>query len=141
MDRLLEFAVNHYLLVGAFTGLLGALLFTESRKAGQSVSSLELTRLINTADALVLDIREAKEFREGHITGSLNIPYGKLVDRVSEIERHKERPVILVCKMGQHAAAAGRILTQKGFSKVLRLRGGILTWQGDGLPLIKQKGK
>ena len=53
--------------------------------------------------------------------------------------RHQDKPVILVCKMGQHAGAAGRILSTSGFKDVRRLSGGITTWKSDGLPLVKGK--
>lgn len=141
MERIVEFAINHYLLVGTFLGLLVALILLESRRSGKLVSSLELTRLVNNEGAVVVDVRENKEFREGHITDSRNLPFPKLAEQAGQLASYKEKPVIVVCKMGQHAGAAVRILNQQGFTDVRRLRGGITTWQGDGLPLIKHKGK
>ncbi len=139
MDRLLEFALNHYILVGSFLGLLTAFFMLESRRAGRAVSPIELTRLVNDEEALVLDVREAKEFREGHITGAKNIPYTKLAEQIKDLESYKDKPVIVVCKMGQHAGAAGRILAAHGFSDVRRLKGGISGWLADGLPLVKKR--
>jgi len=98
-----------------------------------------VTNLINSDGALVLDIRAEKEYQSGHITGSTNIPYNKLNERMSEIEQYKDKPVVLVCAMGQHAGMAGRILHAKGFKSVRRLSGGISTWKSDGLPLVKAK--
>lgn len=138
MDRLLGFAMNHPVLVGAFMLLLTALLALENRRSGKSVTSQLLTNLVNTASALVVDVRDAKEFREGHITDSRNIPYSQLQDKLAELEPFKDKPVILVCKMGQHAGAAGRILTKAGFTDVRRLSGGISTWTADRLPLVKK---
>lgn len=141
MERIVEFAINHYLLVGTFLGLLVALIVLESRRSGKQVSSLELTRLVNSEDAIIVDVRESKEFREGHITDSRNLPFPKLAEQAGQLDAFKDKPVVVVCKMGQHAGAAVRILNQQGFTDVRRLRGGISTWQADGLPLIKNKGK
>ena len=136
MDRVIEFAMNHPLLVGGFFALLTAFIVLETRRGGKSVSSQQLTNLVNKDGALVLDVRDAKEFREGHITGSKNIPFSTLQSKLAEIEKHKEKPVVLVCKMGQHAGAAGRVLTVAGFKDVRRLTGGVSAWKADGLPLV-----
>lgn len=137
MDRVIEFAFNHVALVGSFLGLLAAFLFLESRRGGLSVSSQQLTNLVNTEGALVLDVRDRKEYGAGHITESTNIPYVKLEERIGELNSHKDAPIVVVCKMGQHSGAAGKILTKHGFANVRRLTGGIGTWTADGLPLVK----
>lgn len=136
MDRVIEFAMNHPYLVGSFVALLTAFIVLETRRGGKSVSPQQLTNLVNKEDALVLDVRDAKEFREGHITGSKNIAFASLKDKLGELEKHKETPIILVCKMGQHAGAAGRMLTAAGFKDVRRLTGGVSGWKADGLPLV-----
>lgn len=139
MDRLLEFSMNHPELVGTFVVLVVLFFVLESRRGGKTVSSQQLTNLMNKDEGLVLDVRESKDFREGHITGSRNIPFSKLKDSLDEIGSYKEKPVVIVCKMGQHAGAAGKILHAAGFTNVLRLSGGITTWKSDGLPLVKGK--
>ncbi|PIE40807.1 MAG: sulfurtransferase [Gammaproteobacteria bacterium] len=136
MDRVIEFAINHPVLVGGFLGLLAAFIFLETRRGGKSVSSQQLTNLVNKEEALVLDVRDAKEFKEGHITGSKNIPFSALKNKLGEIDQFKDKPIVLVCKMGQHAAAAGRILSTSGFKDVRRLTGGVSAWKSDGLPLV-----
>jgi len=139
MDRLLEFSMNHPELVGTFVVLVVLFFVLESRRGGQTVSSQQLTNLLNKDEGLVLDVRESKDYREGHITGSRNIPFSKLKDSLEEINQFKDKPVVVVCKMGQHAGAAGKILHGAGFGNVLRLSGGITTWKSDGLPLVKGK--
>lgn len=137
MERLIEFALNHWEMVSLFFILLTAVIFTEGRRGGETVSSTEATQLMNKEEALVLDVRESKEYGEGHITGSVNIPFAKVNERVSELNKHKEKPIIIVCKMGQHSGAVGKILKAKGFTNVKRLRGGLSGWQADSLPLVK----
>lgn len=139
MERLLEFVMNHPELVVPFVVLLVLLIMLESRRGGKTVSSQQLTNLVNKEGAVVVDVRESKEYREGHITESRNIPFASLKENLAQLEKFKDKPVILVCKMGQHAGAAGRILSTSGFKDVRRLSGGITTWKSDGLPLVKGK--
>lgn len=139
MDRLLEFILNHPFLVGSFVVLLILFFLLEKRRSGQTVSSRELTQILNKESGVVLDVRDSKDYRDGHITGAKNIPFAKLKDQLSELKPFKDKPVVLVCKMGQHSGAAGKILHAEGFSDVRRLAGGITTWTTDGLPLIKGK--
>jgi len=135
--QILEFAANHWQLVGAFMGAVAALFVYETRKQGSTVSPQQMIRLVNQDKAVVVDVRDTKDYRGGHITGAKNIPYSDLKDRVAELQKHKEKSIILVCGMGQYAGAAGKLLHQKGFKQVLRLSGGLNTWSAEGLPLIK----
>ena len=78
MDRLFEFVVNQYILVSLFVAFLVAILFLESRRGGAKISSQGAVNLINKDEAVVVDIRDRKEFGEGRITGSINIPLNSL---------------------------------------------------------------
>ena len=139
MDRFIIFAVDHPVLVGLFVVLLILLLITESLRGGKGVTCEELTYLVNSENAVVVDLRDASAFKLGHITRAKNIPQAKLKDRISELNKYKDSPVILVCTHGQQAGAAGQDLTKAGFSNVLRLKGGIQGWSGENLPLVKRK--
>ncbi len=137
MDRLLEFAMNHYVLVSAFFVLWAVFFSLESRRGGQSVSPQQATNMVNREDARIVDLRDADEFRQGHIAGSVNIPMSQLAERIAELDKHKDNPVILVCKMGTSASLAGRQLRARGFARVARMQGGIQGWRADNLPVVK----
>jgi len=96
----------------------------------------EVTRMLNNNLAILLDVRESKEFSGGHIVDAVNIPYAKLGDRVDELKKHEGKTIIVVDKMGQHAGAAGRQLKEKGFN-VSRLQGGMVEWTSQNLPVVK----
>ena len=136
VSRLIEFATNHYLLVAALLVLLVLLLLHELRKGGKSLSTRELTALVNADQAVVLDIRPAKEFASGHIVDALNIPADKLNSRMTELEKYKGKTIILVDAMGQHSGTWGGVLKKAGFNAA-KLSGGIGSWRGDNLPLVK----
>ncbi|HET8802275.1 MAG TPA: rhodanese-like domain-containing protein [Marinobacter sp.] len=138
MDRLFEFVVNHYILVSLFVAFLVAILFLESRRGGAKISSQGAVNLINKDEAVVVDIRDRKEFGEGRITGSINIPLNSLKSRVAELNKFKDKQIIVADKMGQHSAMAVKQLKAEGFGNVVRLDGGVSDWRASNLPLVKK---
>lgn len=138
MERLIEFAITHYYLVLAWFATLAVLLWTEQRKAGKSVTPAEATRMINKESAVVVDIRTKKEWDTGHITGAKHIPFADMDRRLSELESLKDKPVIVVCNLGQAAGSAGKKLKTAGFTNVMRMSGGITEWKAQSMPLVKK---
>lgn len=138
MDTLFEFVINHPILVGVFVVFLTLFIVNEIRRSGQSVSTHQLVNLVNTQGALIVDVRDASEYSAGHIVDAVNIPYTALQSRISEIEKYKEKPVVVTCKMGQHSGMAGTILKKAGFLDVSRLKGGYAEWERQNLPLVKK---
>ncbi|KPB16191.1 rhodanese-like domain-containing protein [Pseudomonas savastanoi] len=134
--HLLEFATNHYLITGAFVILLGLLIAYELSKCGASLSTRELTALVNSDQGVVIDVRSKKDFTAGHIVGSLNFPQDKVLTRTAELQKYKDKTLIIVDAMGQHAGTTARELLKSGF-KAAKLSGGISSWRGDNLPLVK----
>lgn len=138
MDRLFEFVVNHYILVSLFVAFLVAILILESRRGGAKISAQGAVNLINKDEAVVVDIRDRKDFGEGRITGSINIPLNSLKSRANELSKFKDKQIIVADKMGQHSAMAVKQLNAEGFSNVVRLNGGIADWKASNLPLVKK---
>ena len=138
MDRLFEFVVSHYILVSLFVAFLVAILILESRRGGAKISAQGAVTLINKDEAVVVDIRDRKEFGEGRITGSINIPLNSLKSRVGELSKFKDKQIIVADKMGQHSAMAVKQLNAEGFSNVVRLNGGVADWKASNLPLVKK---
>jgi len=134
---LLEFVMQQWMLVGALVALVALLVGFESRGGGKSVSPRQLSDLVNRSNGLVLDVRDKGEFRTGHIVDALNIPHTDITKRMAEIESHRDKPVIVVCKLGQNAGAVARTLKQAGFMQVYKLGGGLTEWQSEQLPLTK----
>lgn len=138
MERLLEFATNHYILVSSFFALLIIAFLWEARRAGKKVSAQDLVTLLNRDAAVVVDLRERKDFREGHIRGSINIPLASLKERQEELKKHQGKQIVLVDKAGQHAGIASKQLQTAGIEQPTRLSGGIADWRGANLPLVKK---
>ena len=117
------------------------LLFDFARSQGDKsqLSPVEATLLINREDAQVLDIREQGEFAGGHIPNARHIPLGDLERRSGDLEKFKDRPIILCCATGNRSATALATLRKAGFEKVFNLRGGIAEWEKAGQPLSRKR--
>ena len=137
MDQFIEFIGNHPILVGAFVFNLAVFIFYERSKAGKAVSPAQATNLINKEDAIIVDIRPKKEWATGHITNAKHIPLSDLDRRMDELTKYKQRPIIVVCNLGQAASAATRKLKAEGFENAVRLSGGMTEWKGQSLPIVK----
>lgn len=134
--HLIQFATDHYILVAIFVVLLVALLVNEIRRGAQSLSNGQLTALVNADKALVIDIRPSKDYSAGHIVGAVNIPQDKMANRMAELDKHKEKTLIVVDAMGQQSGMVCRDLLKAGYTAA-KLSGGVSSWKADNLPLVK----
>jgi rhodanese-related sulfurtransferase len=133
----LQFFIDNVFLFAIALASGGMLLWPliRARTAGPTVTTLEATRLINSKNAQIVDIRAATDFATGSLPNARNIPSAKLKDRLGELK--KERPVILVCNAGSTSGPAAAQLRASGFNDVFVLAGGIAGWRDAGLPLRK----
>ena len=99
------------------------------------IGTLDATRLINRNNALLLDLRETKEFEGGKLPNAVHVPLSQLKERGSELARFTKRPVIAYCARGNTSRAAGATLKQLGFAEIYQLQGGLQGWKSAGLPL------
>jgi hydroxyacylglutathione hydrolase len=114
---------------------------TAWRSEGRPVERLELidpdalaARVSEGNGLTVLDVRDADEFAEYRIPGSLNVPYGELAERISELPR--DRVIAAVCSGGKRSGLAASILQREGFEDVVHVgHGGVGTWKRDGHPV------
>ena len=137
MALFFEFLAQEWILVGALISALIMLWVHEGRKSGQSLSPQQAINMVNAEDGLFVDLRDSGEYNKGHIVDSLNIPATKLEGRMAELDKYRDKPLVLVCKMGQHSGAAGKRLTAEGYQKVYRMSGGMMEWGAMQLPLVK----
>lgn len=137
MEKFFEFIGNHPFLVGLFVVLLALFIRNEMRRGGRSVSPQQLVDMVNRENAVVVDVRERKEYQAGHIVDALNLPSASLESRIDELKKYRERPIVVVCKMGQNAGTAGALLRKQGFENVAKLSGGMAEWRNQNLPVVK----
>ena len=135
---ILVFVSEEWLLVSALLVLIYVYAWREKRMGGQSLSAHGATQLLNRDEAILLDVRDAAEYKAGHIASAMNIPHTKLKERLVELDSHKDKTIVVADKMGQHAGVAGRLLREQGF-EVRRLDGGMSEWQNQSLPVVAGK--
>lgn len=99
------------------------------------VSVADATLKINREDAVVVDVRESDEWLKGHIPGARHIALAQLEKRIHEIEKFKERPLIVCCASGGRSSKACSVLQKAGFTKVFNLNGGMGAWAEANLPI------
>lgn len=141
MEKYLLFFENHFILTTAWLIVAGMIIysFINARLRGfASVNPAMATQLINRENAIILDVREDNEYRDGHIVNSLHIPVGYLNDRMKELEKYKDKPIIVSCRSGQRSSTACATLKKQGFESVYNLSGGVMAWKNDNLPLTKK---
>ncbi|NND69040.1 MAG: rhodanese-like domain-containing protein [Halioglobus sp.] len=136
MALFFEFLEQEFLLVGALLAVIVMLVLHESRRSGPSVTPQQAINLVNGEDGLFLDLRDAGDYKQGHIVGAVNIPATKIADRMAELEKYRDKPIILVCKMGQQAGAAGKQLKAANYEKVYKMTGGMMEWSNLQLPTV-----
>jgi len=141
MTQISEFSVNNPFLVIAFVILLALIFFNEMKIATQRFASLSpaaAVQLMNSEEVVVLDVREASETVGGKIAKAIQIPVGAVAKRVSELEKHKSKTLLVYDKTGARAGIACKELSKNGFEKVYSLNGGVMAWQDAHMPLSKK---
>ncbi|HEY7773943.1 MAG TPA: rhodanese-like domain-containing protein [Marinagarivorans sp.] len=139
----IDFVAEQWMLVALLLALVVAFVTLEGKKGGKAVSYHEVSRMLNNETAILLDVRDAADYKAGHIIDAINIPHGSLATRLNELDKYKGKHVIVTDKMGQHSGHAGKVLRDAGFEAV-RMKGGMMEWMAQKLPVIKankSKGK
>jgi rhodanese-related sulfurtransferase len=87
--------------------------------------------------AVVVDVREAHEYVEGHVPCATLVPLSAIGRHARDLRRqaHGNRPVYLICRTGVRSANAARILEVAGVDAV-SVAGGTQAWKAAGLPVI-----
>lgn len=137
----MQFIQNNLSLV-LLAAISGAMLLWSSfgRKLTglKEVSAQEAVLLINHNNALVLDVREDKELAAGKIPNAKHIPLGQLPGRTQELLKFKDKAIVVNCRSGMRSASACRMLAKDGFTQVYNLKGGIIAWEKDNMPMEKK---
>ena len=95
-------------------------------------------------DVLVVDVREASAFLDGHLPGAIHVPRGYLEALADpdyghchpELAVARDRVVVLYCDSGTRSALAAVTLQEMGFAEVYNLGGGINVWDAEDKPVV-----
>lgn len=139
MDRLLDYFTNHPILAGAAVVMTFFVLAFELRRRGEGAAAVapnEAIRLMN-GGAVLVDLRSANQFKDGHIVGAKSVPGDQLAADPKALERLAAKTLVLYCDNGATTAAALRTLARAGAKNVFSLRGGLAAWKQENLPVVK----
>ena len=139
MDRLLEYFSNHPFLAGGAVLMTIVVLGYEMRRRGEgavAVGPAEAIRLMN-GGAVLVDVRPANQFKDGHIEGARSVPGDQIADGARAVEKYAGKRLVLYCDSGSIAGAAARTLMRAGIKDVSTLRGGLAAWRQENLPVVK----
>ena len=87
--------------------------------------------------AVLVDVRPANQFKDGHIEGARSIPGDQIADGAKAVEKYAGKRLVLYCDSGTIAGAAARTLLCAGVKDVFSLRGGLAAWRQENLPVVK----
>jgi rhodanese-related sulfurtransferase len=143
MNRLLEYTTNHPFLIAAaaILAVLAIVIEIRLRARGTHLIAANDAVLLANSGALMLDVRDSKDYEAGHIIDSRHVPAAELAGRADSLKKFKEKPVVVYCDSGLASAGAAKALRAAGFNKVVTLRGGLQTWRQENLPLVKSTAK
>ena len=124
-----------------FTLLLAALGLTTAcgQQNFDNYDVKEFAELIADSNVVILDVRKADEFAEGHITGAVLIDQfqSDFIEQ-ARAKLPKEKTIAIYCRSGRRSANAAGKLAGIGY-KCVNLKGGIIAWKEAGMPVIKEE--
>ena len=100
------------------------------KKKFPSITVADVQKKINIKNnILLLDVRTVDEFDGplGHIAGAVLIPIQEIEQRIDELNKHKEKEIIVICRSGNRSQTGTRILISHGFNAV-NMVGGMKAW-------------
>ena len=106
--------------------------FGKATSTAEAVDVAEAQRR-QQAGALIIDVRESEEWREGHVAGAKHIPLGSLAARLYELPRDRE--ILTMCRSGNRSGRAQSLLLGQSFPSVRNVSGGMMAWERAGLPV------
>jgi molybdopterin/thiamine biosynthesis adenylyltransferase/rhodanese-related sulfurtransferase len=88
----------------------------------------------------LIDVREQNEWDESHIEAAVHVPQGELVERLDEVAPDTSERLLLHCRTDNRSSKMAAELVSLGYENVAVVEGGIVAWEGAGLPTINNSG-
>jgi sulfur-carrier protein adenylyltransferase/sulfurtransferase len=92
------------------------------------------------AGATLIDVREPHEWDDAHLEGAVHVPQGELIDRIADVAPDRSERIVLYCRTDNRSSRAADALQGMGYGNVAVMEGGIVDWQGNGLPVVAAQG-
>lgn len=143
MQEIIQFIIRHPILSLAWMALLIAVIiltFNSLFAKTKNITCAQAIQLINKEEAITIDLRFCDDFCKGHIIDSINLTPSEIKDNnIRELEKHKQKSIIVISANGMEALKPAKQLVQYGFERVFILKEGIKGWSSENLPLARGK--
>jgi len=100
-----------------------------------------LTQIESGIAPLIVDVRSGWEYRQGSVPGAIHLPFWRSWMLNEALKARMDEPVVAYCEHGPRAVLASLFLRLRGFNHVQMLKGHMLGWRNNGLPVEKHDGK
>ncbi|HIC40584.1 Rhodanese-related sulfurtransferase [hydrothermal vent metagenome] len=136
--EILEFLLNDEQIFTTITlvvliALLIGNIVADKLKKYEEVDANGAISLMDEKDLIVLDVRETKERKAGHIANDVHIPLSKVKNKLDTLDNSKK--VLVYCRSGSRSSHIAGLLTRNNFEQVYNLKGGIQAWKKANLPI------
>lgn len=137
---------NHFLLrienlIFLITAIVSGLMLLWTLVVQRGVKEIDTrvaVQLINYENAVIVDVRDDSEYANGHLPNSKHIPAEKMEERWKELEKYKDKPIVMIYRGGVRSGSASTLLKKNGFLQIFNLMGGIDAWKRANLPIVKR---
>lgn len=136
----MQFVIDNWALFLALVVILVLLLSDPIKRKIFNIEVIgvnDVPRLTGHKDAVVVDVREIKEFQGGHIPKAVNLPLSGLTSNLNKLDKYKGKPLILSCRTTNRSMRAAGILAKRGYEQIHVLQGGFMAWSKENLPVEK----
>ena len=117
----------------------GGVIATTLRDGAKLVDHSDAVVLVKGGKGVFVDLRGAADFARGRIAQSRHIPGDEIQKRAAELDKYREKPIVLICENGLQSRRRARELAALDFKQVRVLRGGMLAWTDAQLPVLKKQ--
>ena len=134
MPYFFEFLITNWFLVLPLVVAISLFFYSENSRKATKLDPQEVIFQLNNKDALLIDLRNEKEFSKGKISQAIYVG-PDLENCKKEIEKYLDKPIVLFCQNGNKSDEFSKELKKSGTDTFI-LKGGINSWTADGLPLL-----
>ena len=125
LNKRLKVLAVGMLFVLTLSSIVGCLSNNGESGYGDIDSTKALKLVEENEKTLVIDVRGADAYAEGHLANAINIPFDEFEDKVADLEGYKDQTIILICNTGNKSGKAAKMLVEKGFTNVYNAEDGM----------------
>jgi phage shock protein E len=113
-------------------------LVAQAKRNVTEISAADARKQLEAGDAILIDVREENDWRQGHAKGATHLSRGVIELEIEEQIPDVTKPIICYCGGGSRSALVAESLQKMGYQNVRSIAGGLRAWKEAGLPMAKE---